>query len=235
MESASSVQILVVGDVMLDAYISGEAMRISPEAPVPVVAVSGRRQLLGGAANVAVNIRSMGSRASLGGVIGADDAGGFLTKALERAGIDPSFVADTSRVTTVKTRITAGGQQIVRFDEENTTPLDPAVQQDLQRSCAVALDTAHACVISDYAKGVVSESFCRWLIAEAGKAGKPVVVDPKSKDFARYPRRNRDYTQSEGDRRSDGRFGSQLGRPESCSLTPAGGNRTVGAAGDPGR
>jgi D-beta-D-heptose 7-phosphate kinase/D-beta-D-heptose 1-phosphate adenosyltransferase len=185
-QAAGSVNILVAGDVMLDEYVYGEATRISPEAPVPVVAVSGRRYRLGGAANVAANIRSMGARVTLAGVVGMDAARLRLGRELESAGIGSALVEDRTRTTTLKTRITAGDQQIVRFDEEDTGPLAEAVSEELRRVCSEALLSADGCVISDYAKGVVDESFCQWLIAEALKAGKPVIVDPKSRDFARY-------------------------------------------------
>ena len=186
-ERASSVKILVVGDAMLDTYVSGQATRISPEAPVPVVAVSGRRCVPGGAANVAANIRAIGAAASLGGVTGADAASAILRRELERAGIDASpLIEDPSRVTTSKTRITAGGQQIVRFDEEDTMELRPQTYDNLRKACGELLGSADACVISDYAKGVASEAFCLWLSAEAAKFGKPVVVDPKSRDLSRY-------------------------------------------------
>jgi len=185
-ESASRVNILVAGDVMLDEYVYGEATRISPEAPVPVVAVSGRRYQPGGAANVAANIRSMGARVTLAGVVGVDAAGLRLGRELEGTGIGNALVEDRTRTTTLKTRITAGDQQIVRFDEEDTGPLPEAISEELRRVCSEALLSADGCVISDYAKGVVDESLCQWLIAEAVKAGKPVIVDPKSRDFARY-------------------------------------------------
>ncbi|HWE52844.1 MAG TPA: bifunctional ADP-heptose synthase [Bryobacteraceae bacterium] len=185
-EAAPSVNILVVGDVMLDAYVSGDASRISPEAPVPVVAVLNRRYLPGGAANVAANIRGLGARVTLAGVTGADEAGVRLVRELERTGICHGLVEDPERITTVKTRITASGQQIVRFDEEDTLALSSAVAGKLQSRCLEALRLADACVISDYAKGVASGSFCRWLIDEAIKSHKPVVVDPKSRDFSRY-------------------------------------------------
>jgi rfaE bifunctional protein kinase chain/domain len=185
-ESAPSVNILVVGDVMLDAYVSGDATRISPEAPVPVVAVLHRRYLPGGAANVAANIRALGSRVTLAGVIGSDDPGLKLGRELELAGICRALVEDRERITTVKTRITAGGQQIVRFDEENTSPLSGAVADELKNRCKDAIRSADACVISDYAKGVAGQAFCQWLIGEAIRNKKPVVVDPKSRDFGRY-------------------------------------------------
>jgi rfaE bifunctional protein kinase chain/domain len=186
-ELAPTLKILVVGDAMLDTYVSGEATRISPEAPVPVVAVSGRHCVPGGAANVAANIRAIGSAAFLGGVTGADAASTVLRQELERVGIDATpLIEDATRLTTNKTRITAGGQQIVRFDEENTLPLGAGADDRLRKACSRLLGSADACVISDYAKGVASETFCRWFTAEAARLGRPVVVDPKSRDLSRY-------------------------------------------------
>src|SRR5580704_13337618 len=123
LDDSPSVRILVAGDVMLDAYISGSADRISPEAPVPVVGVSQRRYLPGGAANVAANILTLGSRVSLAGVTGVDDSAVRLRRELERTGINmDALIEDALRPTTTKTRITAAGQQIVRFDEEDRSP-----------------------------------------------------------------------------------------------------------------
>jgi rfaE bifunctional protein kinase chain/domain len=187
LENAHSVSILVAGDVMLDAYISGSAGRISPEAPVPVVGVSQRRYLPGGAANVAANILALGSRVSLAGITGVDDSAVRLRRELDRRGVDTdALVEDALRPTTTKTRITAHGQQIVRFDEEDRSPLSDATEALLRARCADLLPRIDACVISDYAKGVVGDSFCRWLIGEAVKRHQPVVVDPKSRDLARY-------------------------------------------------
>ncbi len=187
LERAHSIRILVVGDVMLDEYVSGHASRISPEAPVPVIAVAGRRSVPGGAANVAANVKSLGAAVTLGGVIGSDNAGIRLKAALANLGVDTSaLVNDPERITTIKTRITAQGQQIVRFDEEVTGPLSATTSLRLRERCAQALQRTDGCVISDYAKGVMGADFCRWLIAEAVRLGKPVVVDPKSPDLLRY-------------------------------------------------
>jgi D-beta-D-heptose 7-phosphate kinase/D-beta-D-heptose 1-phosphate adenosyltransferase len=187
LDRASSVRILVAGDVMLDAYIAGSASRISPEAPVPVVSVSRRRYLPGGAGNVAANIVALGSQVCLAGATGVDEAGVQLRLELGRAGVNmDAVVEDATRLTTVKTRITAAGQQIVRFDEEDRSPLSESTEALLRAGCERLLAGVDACVISDYAKGVVGDSFCRWLIGEALKRNKPVVVDPKSRDLARY-------------------------------------------------
>ncbi len=184
---ASTVRVLVVGDVMLDAYISGAVVRISPEAPVPVVEVTTRRFVVGGAANVAANACSIGASVTLAGVIGADPSGARLRSELLKLGIavDP-LVEDDTRVTTVKTRVTAHGQQIVRYDDESRAPLSAPTADLLIAKCEREVNSAHVIVISDYAKGVASEAFCRWIIERAAKRGIPVVVDPKSPDLSRY-------------------------------------------------
>jgi len=172
---------------MLDAYVSGAASRISPEAPVPVVDVARRRYVAGGAANVAANLRSLGATVFIAGVTGVDDSGVRLRQELELIGIKTeALVEDAARVTTTKTRVTAAGQQIVRFDDEDRSPLSDALFAELTARCAAALDEADVCVISDYAKGVVDERLCRWLIGEALRRKLPVVVDPKSRDLSRY-------------------------------------------------
>lgn len=187
LDRAPGIRILVAGDVMLDAWISGSATRISPEAPVPVVNVSRRGHSAGGAANVAANIVGLGAHAVLAGVTGADTPARLLRLELLRAGIDDAaLVEDTGRPTTTKTRITAAGQQIVRFDEEDVSPLSAPMEEALRLACEAALDSVAACVVSDYAKGVLGAPFCRWLIASAHQRNKPVVVDPKSRDLARY-------------------------------------------------
>jgi D-beta-D-heptose 7-phosphate kinase/D-beta-D-heptose 1-phosphate adenosyltransferase len=187
LDGARSIRILVAGDVMLDTYVSGNASRISPEAPVPVVSVFRRRYIPGGAANVAANIRALGSSVALAGATGVDDPAVRLRGELDRAGINmDALIEDAARPTTVKTRVTAAGQQIVRFDEEDRSPLPASASEQLQHRCDELLSSVDACVISDYAKGVMSEAFCRWLIDAAAKRGKPVVVDPKSRDLMRY-------------------------------------------------
>ena len=184
---AAAVKVLVVGDCMLDAYVSGSATRISPEAPVPVVNVSRRHYVPGGAANVAANAKSMGATVSLAGVIGSDAGGAQFTRLLRERGIDDDFlVTDALRPTTTKTRVTAAGQQIVRFDEEDLAPLAAEVAAELRRRTELALQSATVCVISDYAKGAADEAFCRWLIQAAAGRGIPIVIDPKALDFSRY-------------------------------------------------
>jgi D-beta-D-heptose 7-phosphate kinase/D-beta-D-heptose 1-phosphate adenosyltransferase len=184
---APTVRVLVAGDCMLDSYVNGSASRISPEAPVPVVEVGERRFVAGGAANVATNARLIGAVVKLAGVTGVDESGKRLRAELEKyeIGID-ALVEDESRVTTMKTRVTAGGQQIVRFDDETRSPLSARMASQLLRKCEQALEEADVIVISDYAKGVAGDSFCRWVIKRAAERSTPVVVDPKSRDLARY-------------------------------------------------
>ncbi len=184
---AANVRVLTIGDCMLDAYISGAASRISPEAPVPVVSVSRRRYLAGGAANVAANLRALGARVFLAGVTGVDSSAVRLRQELESGGIGTAaLMEDAGRATTTKTRVTAAGQQIVRFDDEDGSPLPDALFAELCSRCSTLLDTVDVCVISDYAKGVVDERLCRWLLTETVNRGLPVVVDPKSRDLSRY-------------------------------------------------
>jgi D-beta-D-heptose 7-phosphate kinase/D-beta-D-heptose 1-phosphate adenosyltransferase len=143
--------------------------------------------LPGGAANVAANILALGSQVSLAGVTGVDESAVRLRRELDRTGVNmDALIEDTARRTTTKTRITAHGQQIVRFDEEDRSPLAESTEALLRARCEDLLPGVDSCVISDYAKGVVGDSFCRWLIGEAVKLKKPVVVDPKSRDLGRY-------------------------------------------------
>ncbi len=186
-DKARSVRVLVVGDCMLDAYVAGTATRISPEAPVPVVHVRRRSYVPGGAGNVAANAAALGAVVSLAGITGNDETGAKLRAALVGSNLDiRPLVADASRVTTTKTRVTVGGHQVVRFDDEDTSPPSDAIFAELRAACASALDSTDACVVSDYAKGVLGVDFCRWLVREARERGLPVVVDPKQRDFSRY-------------------------------------------------
>ncbi len=180
-------RVVVLGDLMLDAYLVGETRRISPEAPVPVVEITERSERPGGAANTALNLAALGARPVLLGVIGADADGDRLRARLDEAGIDAELVVrDATRPTTCKTRIVARGQQIVRLDSEVRLPVAAPIEERLLGSLAEALAKAEACVLSDYGKGVLTERVATGAIAGARRAGCPIVVDPKGKDFARY-------------------------------------------------
>ena len=179
--------VLTLGDVMLDEYVWGEVQRISPEAPVPVVEVQRRTHVPGGAANAAAGVVALGGRALLGGVVGADPPAEHLRAALEAAGLEAEgLVVDAGRPTTTKTRVIAHSQQVVRADAEDRSPLGPEVESGLVEWAAARVDEADAIVLSDYAKGVVSEGVARRVIELAREHGKPVVVDPKGIDYAKY-------------------------------------------------
>ena len=182
-----AARVLVLGDVMLDRFIYGSVDRISPEAPIPVVNVERLLDMPGGAANVARNIAALGAHAILLGVVGDDAwAGDLRAQLASSAGIDAHLIVDASRPTSVKTRYVADGQQVMRADRESRDPLAPTIAESLLHEFSAALAGAEAIVLSDYAKGVLSDPVTRAAIDIARRAGKIIIVDPKSKDFARY-------------------------------------------------
>lgn len=177
-----SRRILVVGDVMLDRYWFGECDRISPEAPVPVVRVSRTEERLGGAANVARNIASIRAQAGLLTVVGDDEAGRRLIKLLQDSQIRPHLHSDATLSTTVKVRVIARQQQMVRVDFENS-PANEILAAHLDEFASL-VPSYDAVVMSDYGKGGLAH--IQQMIALAGRAGKPVLVDPKGDDYSRY-------------------------------------------------
>jgi D-beta-D-heptose 7-phosphate kinase/D-beta-D-heptose 1-phosphate adenosyltransferase len=186
-EQFEQVKILVVGDVMLDRYWWGNASRLSPEAPVPVVALNKVTNIPGGAANVAANIAGLGAEVFLVGVIGADDSGKCLSDALESSGISPDFlVACEKRPTTAKTRVLVHNQQIARIDDETSAMLASNDEETLFAVVAGLIAETDLIVLSDYAKGCLTPTLIQSIVAEAAKNGKQVLVDPKGKNFAKY-------------------------------------------------
>jgi D-beta-D-heptose 7-phosphate kinase/D-beta-D-heptose 1-phosphate adenosyltransferase len=180
-------RVLVVGDVMLDEFIWGRVARISPEAPVPVVEVTRESFHLGGAANVAGNVRALGGRAALAGVVGHDSAGGRVREALDAAGVETALVlSDRGRPTTVKTRIIAHHQQVVRADRERADDVDADLEGELAASVRSSLSSCQALVVSDYQKGVVTAGLLKSILPLARRRGIPVLVDPKVGHFALY-------------------------------------------------
>ncbi len=178
--------VLVVGDVMLDRYIWGEVERISPEAPVPVVRAGHRSDQPGGAANVAMNITGLGARATIVGFAGDDLDRETLERCLAESGVGARLTVVPSHPTTSKLRILGGRQQILRLDVERTSAYPAEAYATLRASVAGLLADVQAVVLSDYAKGVLSEDVCRTVIDEARGRGIPVLVDPKHRDFTRY-------------------------------------------------
>ncbi|HEX8422166.1 MAG TPA: D-glycero-beta-D-manno-heptose-7-phosphate kinase [Pyrinomonadaceae bacterium] len=191
-ELAASVggrRIVVYGDVMLDEFVWGDVTRISPEAPVPVVDIRRESVRLGGAANVLANLNALGARASVVGVVGRDRAGERLLAALEEAcALHPSerLVTDESRPTTIKTRIIAHNQLVVRADRERRIPVDAATEDQLIATLIAALPEADAFVVSDYDKGAVTPRILTEILPRATERGIPVLVDPKIRNFDAY-------------------------------------------------
>ena len=185
-EAWSSVPVLVVGDVMLDQYVWGEVERISPEAPVPVVRASLREEKPGGAANVAMNLASLGACVRLVGFAGGDPEQEALESLVAQAGVEPKLVRVPAVRTTTKLRILSGGQQMMRLDSEGAPGFSPADYELMLGEIFTALPEAAVVVLSDYAKGALTEEVCQRVIVEASSRGVPVLVDPKSKSFARY-------------------------------------------------
>jgi len=185
-EQLRGCRVLVIGDVMLDEYLRGEVSRISPEAPVPVLEVKSHDWRLGGAANAAANIQALGGVTTLVGVVGKDETAAILADRLAHHGIASAVVVDPDRPTSKKTRLVAQQQQIVRVDHEQRHPVAGAVADGVRHAIDRAMPGAQACVLSDYAKGVVTGEIARHAIEAARAAGIPVIVDPKQRSFAAY-------------------------------------------------
>jgi D-glycero-beta-D-manno-heptose-7-phosphate kinase len=182
-------RVLVLGDVMLDEFIWGNVVRISPEAPVPVVEVTDQSFHVGGAGNVACNVRALGGVAVMIGVIGTDAAGQRVRDALAAAGVDGSLaVSDRGRPTTVKTRIIAHHQQVVRADRERSDDVPDTVEDDLLERVGTALPSCDAVVLSDYQKGVLTPRVMRSVLSLARRHRVPTLVDPKVHHFPLYRR-----------------------------------------------
>jgi D-beta-D-heptose 7-phosphate kinase/D-beta-D-heptose 1-phosphate adenosyltransferase len=177
----------VLGDLMLDRYLWGTASRLSPEAAVPVVDFVEQSECLGGAGNVAANIAALGAKVEAFGVIGHDQAGRAFERCLRAASIaDKGAVADSKRVTTVKTRIIARHQQVVRVDHERREPLGPETQEKLLRLLFSALKRLDALVLSDYDKGLITDDFADRVLSAAHQLKVPVFVKPKTSRLYAY-------------------------------------------------
>jgi rfaE bifunctional protein kinase chain/domain len=183
----SAVRVLVIGDIILDLYLWGEASRISPEAPVPVVDVKRETRLLGGAANVTHNLATLGASPVLCGVIGDDEAGRTILNMLEEIGVSgDGIVVESDRPTSVKTRILARNQQVVRLDRETRRAIQPKTFQSLMCFVKKNLENIDAVVVSDYGKGVVSEGCLRMLKDLTRRSAALLAVDPAVANFRNY-------------------------------------------------
>jgi rfaE bifunctional protein kinase chain/domain len=187
--SFSKLNVLIVGDVMIDAYMWGNVNRISPEAPVPVVAVSKKENRLGGAANVALNIQAMGANAVLCSVIGNDEGGRLFSALLKKQKLAAEGILKSkSRITTIKTRVLGGSHQMIRVDEENDSPISESDTAALTNSIKKIISTGKTDVIifEDYDKGAITPELIKTVVALAKQKNIPVVVDPKKRNFMSY-------------------------------------------------
>ncbi|HEX2940940.1 MAG TPA: bifunctional heptose 7-phosphate kinase/heptose 1-phosphate adenyltransferase [Rhodopila sp.] len=179
--------VLVVGDVMLDRYTYGEVTRISQEAPVPVLAIEREVALPGGAGNVVRNLTALGAATAFISVVGDDQAGSELTGLIGgQPNVEPWLLVQGGRTTTLKTRLLAAGQQLLRADREQTDPIHPKLGERLLRIAYDAMAATSVTVLSDYGKGVLAGDVPRKLVEAARKAGRMLIVDPRGTDFARY-------------------------------------------------
>ncbi len=179
-----SARIMVIGDLMVDEYIWGSVSRISPEAPVPVVSVTSESLRLGGAGNVVNNIHSLGGRLLIGGVVGNDEMGRKIIQDLHKMGIETKgVVIEPDWITTVKTRIIAHQQQVVRYDREIVRPIRPEALKRILSLLEDRIDELDAVLISDYGKGVICQELMDRVRSLTLGAGKIISVDPKVKNF----------------------------------------------------
>lgn len=187
-QSFSRLRVLVVGDVMIDQYLTGRVDRISPEAPVPVVHLQGIDNRLGGAANVALNLRTLGAQPLLCSVLGNDKSGAQFLDIMPRFGLDTSgILLSDERATTVKTRVIAQNQHLLRIDQEDQHDLTPREYEAFhERLHGYLAQQPDLLIFQDYDKGVLTEPLIREVIAAARHKGIPVAVDPKRKNFWAY-------------------------------------------------
>ena len=184
LDAARGGNVLVVGDAMLDRYVTGSVERISPEAPVPVLHVEAETTALGGAANVAAGVVALGARCRLVATIGNDSAGQSLQSLLESSGVEAAdLVLDHERPTTQKTRIIARHQQVLRVDRETVAPPKSDLSAALRERALEALEFANVLVLEDYDKGVLSPDLPAVLLDEARRRNIPSIVDPKLRHF----------------------------------------------------
>ncbi|WP_295154931.1 D-glycero-beta-D-manno-heptose-7-phosphate kinase [uncultured Brachyspira sp.] len=186
-----NAKVLVIGDLMLDRFTYGDVIRISPEAPVPVLHVNNEENYLGGAGNVARNTASLignnNDNIFIIGVIGQDKSADIIMDSLNYYNItSKGIIIDESRSTITKTRIVAGTQQIVRIDEEDTSPFSSSIVKKIEKAFIDNVDNYNVVIISDYAKGIITRSFAKKIIDICNKKNKPVLIDPAIKHFSFY-------------------------------------------------
>lgn len=181
------LRVLIIGDVMLDSYVWGRVERISPEAPVPVVMVDRRELRLGGAGNVLLNVQALGAEAIICSVIGTDAPGDQLEQELCQRGLNcDGLIRSVDRITTIKERIIAGSQQVVRIDTETDKYITAAERTQLVAKAKALIPTCQVVIFEDYDKGVLSKEAIAEITDFANERGIPTVVDPKKRNFLSY-------------------------------------------------
>lgn len=186
-QSFEQLKVLIIGDIMIDSYLWGNVDRISPEAPVPIVQVKKREKRLGGAANVALNIKSMGATPIICSVVGDDNEGQELIDIIQEQQMDISgIVQSKNRLTTIKHRIISGDQHILRVDTEHTTPLESSEETTLIQAINSLINTIDVIIFEDYDKGSITPSLIQEVKKIARKSNIPIVVDPKKRNFLAY-------------------------------------------------
>jgi rfaE bifunctional protein kinase chain/domain len=186
-DAFKQLNIIIIGDVMLDSYVWGNVERISPEAPVPVVNVIKQEKRLGGAANVALNIQALGANPILCSVIGDDEEANNLEKLLQQQNMTTEgLIRANKRITTVKHRILAGSQQLLRIDSEIDTPIQEEESNILVEKIKQLATKAHAIIFEDYDKGVLTAKNIEQIISFANQHNIPTIIDPKKRNFWAY-------------------------------------------------
>lgn len=183
----SKIKILIVGDIMIDRYWWGSTERISPEAPVPVIKLEKTTSVLGGAANVAANVAGLGAQPILIGVAGDDSEAALLPELFRAARMSSEFIIEIkNRPTTIKTRVIAHNQQVARIDQETSRRINSIEEDKVFSKFADLINTVDTVILSDYAKGLLTESLIKRLITSAASFNKIVSVDPKGINFIKY-------------------------------------------------
>jgi rfaE bifunctional protein kinase chain/domain len=181
------LKVLVIGDVMIDAYIWGSVSRISPEAPVPVVNVRNREKRMGGAANVALNLQSLGAEPILCAMLGDDEEADIFEGLLKKRNISgDGIIRSKDRITTIKERVLSGSQHLLRVDSESLEPLNSKEENLLAQKILQLLPEADVVVFEDYDKGTINAQIIQKTVERAHELGKSVVVDPKKNNFFNY-------------------------------------------------
>jgi rfaE bifunctional protein kinase chain/domain len=186
-EAFDTLRVLVIGDVMVDSYVWGKVERISPEAPVPVVNVHKREYRLGGAGNVLLNVQALGAEAIICSVIGTDSSGDLLENSLKEKGLNcEGLIRSENRITTIKERIIAGSQQVVRIDTETDKPVNTSETAQLIAKVKELIPSCQVIIFEDYDKGVLTAESIREITDFANEHQVPTVVDPKKRNFLAY-------------------------------------------------